>query len=271
MTEEPRRPRRRVRVAGQSGRPPRARTIPESRATEAEEPGFALEQPSRLGPAGAEAEGAGPPIAVAELPGAGPSAEELGAQEAPAQELEAADAPDEQPSSEGRAKARRLRDRLRPGRMGLPVVLASVVAALAVVTALLSGEVSAAQRAQDARLPALAAAETAATAALSVDYRRLSGDVSKANAYLTPSFRGSYDKFRASFAPTYTKYHTVIAATVTGGGLRNVTANSAVALLFIDQVTTGTNRNSPRVDQDRVRVTMVRDGSHWLLAGLAAL
>ncbi|MHB2021793.1 MAG: hypothetical protein ACYCO3_00460 [Mycobacteriales bacterium] len=156
-------------------------------------------------------------------------------------------------------------------RLLLPVGLAAVVAALAVVVGVLAVDLAAAEAAQQARRPALAAAEAAVDALLSVNYQHLAADVTKANGYLTPAFRKSYDKFRASFAPTYAKYHTVIAPAIAAGGLRNVTGNSAVALLFVDQVTTGTNRSSPRVDQARVRVTLVYRGGRWLVSSLAAL
>lgn len=156
-------------------------------------------------------------------------------------------------------------------RLLLPVALSAVVAALAIVVAVLAVKLSAAEQAQKARLPALSAAEGAVAALLSVNYQRLSADVAKANSYLTPAFRTSYDKFRTSFAPVYRKYHTVIAPAVAAGALRNVTAHSAVALLFVDQVTTGTNRSSPRVDQSRVRVTLVLRGDRWLVSSLVAL
>lgn len=287
MTEDPRRDRlrrRRVRVAGQPVRPRRNGPAPDPAAEftwigqPPAEPD-ALTSPAAPVEAGPAAEDrpaaavaledrdeAEPVAALAEPPSPESAPEPLGTQSAaPAPVAEPA------PPAEPDTSVQPARAASPFRRFALPVGLGAAAVALAVVVAILAGQVSTARSAQSARLPALAAAESAAAALLSVNYTHLSQDVTRADSYLTPGFRKSYNQFRANFAPTYQKYQTVIIASVTGGGLRDVTATSATALLFVDQITTGTNRTAPRIDQDRVRVTLVLRQGRWEVAGLAAL
>jgi Mce-associated membrane protein len=47
--------------------------------------------------------------------------------------------------------------------------------------------------------------------------------------------------------------------------------NRVVVLLFVDQTTTSTRLDGPKVDLNRVRLTMTRTGGEWLVSEVDAL
>jgi Mce-associated membrane protein len=80
-------------------------------------------------------------------------------------------------------------------------------------------------------------------------------------------------------APTAKKYHGVVKATVatpTDGGPPAVSVVSAapdraVVLLFVNQVTESTRLSGPRLDLNRVRMTLTRTSRGWKVSGVDAL
>ncbi|WP_260328225.1 hypothetical protein [Streptomyces sp. Ag109_O5-1] len=171
-----------------------------------------------------------------------------------------------------------------PSRKARPSVLTAVlglvlVAAL-VAAAVLGWQYRQGRQAEQARGEALAAARQAAPVVLSYDYRHLDRDFSQARALLTGHFRDQYGKTtKAVVAPTATKYHGVVKATVatpTDGGTPAVsvvsaTPDRAVVLLFVNQVTRSTQVPEPRLDLNRVRMTLTRTSDGWKVSGVDAL
>ncbi|MEU0004340.1 hypothetical protein ABZ079_08550 [Streptomyces sp. NPDC006314] len=159
---------------------------------------------------------------------------------------------------------------------GLGVVL---VAAL-VVAAVLGWRYREGRQAEQARGEALAAARKAAPVVLSYDYRHLDRDFTRARAQLTGHFRDQYGRTtKTVVAPTAKKYHGVVKATVVtpadGGGpavsVVSATPDRAVVLLFVDQVTESTQVSGPRLDLNRVRMTLTRTSGGWKVSGVDAL
>ncbi|MGW1494447.1 hypothetical protein [Streptomyces sp. NPDC002402] len=159
-------------------------------------------------------------------------------------------------------------------------VLAVLVAALLAAVAVLGWEYGDSRRTEGARAQALAAARTAAPVVLSYDYRRLDKDFAAARGHLTGSFRDEYSRTTARVvAPTAAKYHGVVKATVVkppGGGapaasVVSASSDRAVVLLFVNQVTTSTQVTGPRVDLNRVRMTLTRTSAGWKVSAVDAL
>jgi Mce-associated membrane protein len=162
----------------------------------------------------------------------------------------------------------------------LTLVSAVVLVAGLVAVVVLGWRYEQGRRTQDAREQALAAAQEAAPAVLSYDYRQLNGDFARARAYLTGHFREQYGKTTATVVgPTARKYHGVVKATVAapgGGGSPAASVVSAspdrvVVLLFVNQVTRSTQVDGSRLDLNRVRMTMTRTGSGWKVSAVDAL
>ncbi|MGV9249938.1 hypothetical protein [Streptomyces sp. NPDC003697] len=168
----------------------------------------------------------------------------------------------------------------KAGRSVLTAVLGVVLAVALVTAAVLGWQYWQGRQAEQTRGEALAAARKAAPVVLSYDYRHLDRDFSRARALLTGHFRDQYGKTtKAVVAPTATKYHGAVKATVAtpadGGtpavSVVSVTPDRAVVLLFVNQVTRSTQVPQPRLDLNRVRMTLTRTSDGWKVSGVDAL
>ncbi|MCH6162608.1 hypothetical protein [Streptomyces marispadix] len=136
-----------------------------------------------------------------------------------------------------------------------------------------------------ARAQALAAARKAAPDILSYRYQHLDRDFAKARTHLTGGFREEYAKTTEKVVgPTAKKYKGEVTATVArprSGGTPAASVVSAsvvsasrdrvVVLLFMNQITKNTQAKSPRVDLNRVRMTMVPTAGGWKVSAVDAL
>lgn len=166
-------------------------------------------------------------------------------------------------------------------RSGLvSAVLAVLVVAALVATVVLGSRYRDAEQARSARAEAADVARKAAPVILSYDYRHLDQDFAAADRELTGSFRDQYRKTTTTLvAPTATRYHGVVKATVaepaTGSApavsVVSGSADQTVVLLFMNQVTTSTKVSGPRLDLNRVRLTLVRTPGGWKVSALDAL
>ncbi|ANP50398.1 Mce-associated membrane protein [Streptomyces griseochromogenes] len=166
------------------------------------------------------------------------------------------------------------------GRGVFTAVLGVVLMAVLAVAAVLGWQYREGRQAEEARGAALAAVRKAAPVVLSYDYRHLDRDFTRARALLTGHFRDEYDRTtKTVVAPTATKYHGTVKATVAtpadGGApavsVVSATPDKAVVLLFVDQVTVSTQVPEPRLDLNRVRMTLTRTSGGWKVSGVDAL
>ncbi|WP_369258357.1 hypothetical protein [Streptomyces sp. R35] len=161
----------------------------------------------------------------------------------------------------------------------LTAVLCVLLAAGLVAATVLGWRYREGVQADQARGQALTAARQAAPVVLSYDYRHLDRDFAAAGARLTGHFRDEYRKTTTTVVgPTARKYHGVVKATVaapTGGSpaasVISASADRAVVLLFVNQVTTSTQVSGSRVDLNRVRMTLTRTSDGWKVSGVDAL
>lgn len=166
-------------------------------------------------------------------------------------------------------------------RRGVLCALLALVAVLGLVAAvLLAFEYRDGRDAERARAEAAAAARRAAPVVLSYDHRHLDRDFAAARGHLTGAFRDEYRRTTTSVvAPTARKYRGVVRATVVeppGGGdpavsVVSASPDRAVVLLFVNQVTTSTQVSGPRVDLNRVRMTLARTSGGWKVSAVDAL
>ncbi|MFK4149715.1 hypothetical protein [Streptomyces sp. NPDC004065] len=165
-------------------------------------------------------------------------------------------------------------------RRVLTAVLGAVLVAALAAAAVLGWQYRQGRQTEQARGEAVAAALKAAPVVLSYDYRHLDRDFSRARALLTGHFRDQYGKTtKAVVAPTATKYHGVVKATVAtpadGGApaasVVSAAPDRAVVLLFVNQVTRSTQVPQPRLDLNRVRMTLTRTSDGWKVSAVDAL
>lgn len=168
----------------------------------------------------------------------------------------------------------------RAWRRLLTAVLGVVLVAALVVAAVLGWQYRQGRQAEQARREALAAARKAAPVVLSYDYRHLDRDFARARALLTGHFRDQYGRTTHKVvAPTAAKYHGVVKATVAAPGdggapavsVVSASPDRAVVLLFVNQVTESTQVPGPRLDLNRVRMTLIRTSGGWKVSGVDAL
>ena len=162
----------------------------------------------------------------------------------------------------------------RPGRRSdvLVLVALAVVVALAVTAGLLYLRARGEDRTEAARTAAQVAGERHAVALLSYDHRHLDRDFARAEKVLTGRFADDYAQTTEKVVrPTAEQVKAVVTAEVVSSSVVRASENRVVLLLFVDQTTTSTRLEGPKVDLNRVRMTLSRTGAGWLVSGVDAL
>ena len=117
-----------------------------------------------------------------------------------------------------------------------------------------------------------AAAEAHAVTLLSYDHRHLDRDFAVAREVLTGGFADDYATTTERVVrPSAEEVKAVVTAEVASSSVVRAAENQVVVLLFVDQTTTSTRLEGPKVDLNRVRMTMTRVGQQWLVSGVDAL
>jgi Mce-associated membrane protein len=159
--------------------------------------------------------------------------------------------------------------RRRLPRPGVRRVLAGVaVAALLGVTVAAVLVAWAAQRQDARRTSATAAARSYALDFSTYDYRHLDADFAKVQSHLTGSFKADYASTSGSLKQLITQYRGVSTARVVGAAPSHVGAEHATVLLFLDQTVTNTAAPDPRLDRNRLTLSLLRAGDRWLVSDL---
>ncbi|MGC4937901.1 hypothetical protein [Kribbella sp. DT2] len=152
--------------------------------------------------------------------------------------------------------------------VGLSVVLVLVLA----LGAVLGLKAWRGQQTEEARGQAVNAGRKAAETALSYDYRTLDKSFAAARGTMTPEFAGKFDETAKVAGELATKTKATVRAEVREVGVRDADANRVTLVIFVNQTTTSTiTQGKPRVDLNRTRFTMVRNGSRWLVQEIAGL
>jgi Mce-associated membrane protein len=179
--------------------------------------------------------------------------------------------PVEQVEETAPRRAARLRGwstRARALLAGLLVLTLTALAAFGLVALRVRSDA----RVEAARGEAVAAAQGSAVSILSYDYRHLDADFAAARKVLTGSFARDYTATTSKVVrPGAVQYHAVVKAEVAAESVVSATANQVVVLLFVNQTTTSTRLDGPRVDLNRVRLTMVKVDGDWLVKNVVAL
>jgi Mce-associated membrane protein len=160
------------------------------------------------------------------------------------------------------------------GRLGkLLTVTIAVLLVLTLTAAVVLGiKAWQGREAEQARSQATAAATKAAALVLSYDYRSLDKNFSAARATLTPAFAADFDQTTKVVAEQAKKTKATVKAEVREVGVRDGDADRVTLLVFVNQTTTSTiTQGKPRVDLNRARFTMVRNGDRWLVQEIAGL
>ena len=117
-------------------------------------------------------------------------------------------------------------------------------------------------------------AQTCANVArlFSLGYRTLDADLAAQRAAAVEPFRSEIGSVtNPSIRPLAAKEHIVVRATASTAAVEQQDTDTATVLVFLDQNTTVATLKEPRVDRNRLQVTMTRVDGRWLVSGLRAL
>jgi len=106
---------------------------------------------------------------------------------------------------------------------------------------------------------------------LSLDYHHLPADFARAESRLTPHFLAQHATELAQIRQAAADNHLVLSASVSAEGIAHLGPNQATVLLFVDEISTNAARATPRIDENRVRVILLRTHGRWLIDEIDAL
>jgi Mce-associated membrane protein len=170
----------------------------------------------------------------------------------------------------------------RPAPRGLLAVLAALATVLVLTAALLAllvdgagwGDWKQAQQQDEvdrAMRTAPAAAERAAAAVLTYDYRTLEADRDAAAALMTPEYREQYLKTFELVMDAAPARKARVEADVRASGVSLPGDDRVEVLLFVNQTTVSTaSSGEPQIALNRVVFTMERDGEAWRVDGITS-
>ncbi|WP_225727736.1 MULTISPECIES: h domain protein [unclassified Nocardia] len=120
---------------------------------------------------------------------------------------------------------------------------------------------------EQARKDAVAAAGRTVAAMFTYDYKTVDTELPKAADNLSGTFRSDYTKLiQQAIIPGAKEKQLAVQATTQAGGVVSAGRDHAVVLLFLNQVTTSKDSPQGTTTGSRVRVTLDKRDSRWLVA-----
>ncbi|MDV6013755.1 hypothetical protein [Haloechinothrix sp. LS1_15] len=118
-------------------------------------------------------------------------------------------------------------------------------------------------RAEAQRAEALDVAETFAEEFTTYHYTELDENFERITAGLTDRYAEVYGDTYESFAELLEENQADSEGEVTYAGVAEFSGDTAVVLAFVDQTTTNVNTPQPRIDRNRMVLTMVQSEGEW--------
>lgn len=162
----------------------------------------------------------------------------------------------------------------RPSRVAslLPLLLVGLLTvAMIAGVVFLALRLRSASAAEDAREEAVAASRDAARVLFSYDHATLDADFERGKSVTTGEFQGQYAKTTEVLAPVARQVKAVVVADVIESAIVDASADKATTLVFLNQATTSTEVEGRKVDQSRVRMTLVDVDGEWKVSKVDAL
>jgi Mce-associated membrane protein len=157
--------------------------------------------------------------------------------------------------------------RLRLPRRGRPRLATLLLSTALVASLSLAGWLFHQKQEADAlvsaRQEATAQARTAAVALTSYDHTTLRKDFGAVRALATDPFASQFAKASARLTEVLEKYQGTAQGKVIRAAASTGDANRVEVLLFVDQTVTSSLQERPRVDRNRIAMTMVRTPDGW--------
>lgn len=116
-----------------------------------------------------------------------------------------------------------------------------------------------------ARAAAVASAREYAVDLSSYDYTKLESNFQKVSANSTGDFAKQYEQVSSNLTELIKQHKAVSKGTVIDAGLVRADEAGAVVLMFVDQTITNTSNPQPRIDRNRLRMSLVHQDGRWLV------
>lgn len=111
---------------------------------------------------------------------------------------------------------------------------------------------------------ALAAAQQYAVALTSIDTTDMDADFAAIADGATGEFKSMYTRSAEQLKPLLTQAQSVSKGRVVAASVQSASQDRVVVMLFVDAEITNTTTPQPRVDRNRIIMTMDRVGDRWL-------
>ncbi|WP_067887505.1 hypothetical protein [Nocardia vaccinii] len=111
---------------------------------------------------------------------------------------------------------------------------------------------------------AMAAAKDYAVALTSIDSAHIDGDFGTVLNGATGQFKDMYSQSATQLKPLLLQAKSVSKGHVVAASVQSVSGDHAVVMLFVDAEITNVTNPTPRVDRNRILMTMDRVGGQWL-------
>ncbi|HEX6498673.1 MAG TPA: hypothetical protein VF054_06525 [Micromonosporaceae bacterium] len=118
---------------------------------------------------------------------------------------------------------------------------------------------------------ALAGATAAAQALFSYDYRTFDASVANGRSFATGDFAKEYATTTGNLKSAAQTQHAVVRAQVSAVGVVRADTNEVELLVYLNQYRSNVTITGEKVDQNRVRLTMVKVGGEWKVSKATAL
>lgn len=164
------------------------------------------------------------------------------------------------------------RRRWVPGRPTRRTLVAAVGAALLVAAvgaaAVLGWELRQQRAIDDAGRQALAAAQQYAVILTSVDSAKLDENFAATLNGATGEFKDMYNQSSAQLKQVLLDSKAKADGKIIAAGVKSATANKVEVMLFVDQAVTNTLNPEPRIDRNRLLLTMEKVNGRWLASNV---
>ncbi|KAA5834200.1 hypothetical protein F1721_10825 [Saccharopolyspora hirsuta] len=156
---------------------------------------------------------------------------------------------------------------LRPKALFGAVVLVAILAVLGTFGL----QLQRARAVEDARRTALEAARTYAADLSTYDFNNLDRNFSAVTANSHGEFAVQYKEISSSLTELIRQNRAVSKGSVLSAGLVEGDQDRAVVALFVDQEITNVNNPVPRIDRNRMQMTLLRVEERWVIEDIKLL
>ncbi|AKD95947.1 hypothetical protein XU06_03485 [Rhodococcus erythropolis] len=124
---------------------------------------------------------------------------------------------------------------------------------------------------EDARTSALDSGRQFATDLATYNFQNLDQNLSVVRDNSVGEFAGQYAQVAANLQNMIVQYQATSSAQIISAGLASSDRDNAEVLVFLDQMITNTNSPDPRIDRNRMQLSLVREDGDWKLSNVQLL